>query len=127
MQVALPLISPPPKVSGHGMRGSVGTRRRGGLQSRAGEFGSVAVLGLESMRDLRSLRDAYGFERVPGDPGAARRGGERRFVATALLLGAGSGRFPDPLRVAGRSVTPSLGLAERSAAADVESGDQPPL
>jgi hypothetical protein len=44
-----------------------------------------------------------------------------------MLLGEGSGRFPDPLRVAGRSVTPSLGLAERSAAADGESGDQPPL
>jgi hypothetical protein len=91
MQVALPLISPPPKVSGQGMRGSVGTRREAAAKP-GGEFGSVAVLGLESMRDLRSLRDAYGFERVRGDPGAARRGGERRFVATALLLGEGSGR-----------------------------------
>lgn len=68
MQVALPLISPPPRVSGQQMRWfrwDASSRR---LQIRAGEFGSVAVLGLESMRDLASLRDAYGFERVQAIP-----------------------------------------------------------
>lgn len=38
------------------------------LQSRRGAFGSVAVLGLESMRDLQSLRDDYGFDRVHAIP-----------------------------------------------------------
>src|SRR5207247_4943814 len=34
------------------------------LQHRARRFGSTAVIGFESMRDLRSLRDHYGFEHV---------------------------------------------------------------
>ena len=38
------------------------------LQSRTERFGSTAVIGLESMRDLDSLRDLYGFEHVRAIP-----------------------------------------------------------
>src|SRR4051794_18641229 len=44
------------------------------LQARAGEFadpstfGSTAVIGLESNRDLQALRDDYGFDRVTAVP-----------------------------------------------------------
>ena len=38
------------------------------LQSRPAAFGSVAMLGLESMRDLGSLRNDYGFDRVHAIP-----------------------------------------------------------
>jgi subtilisin family serine protease len=68
MQVALPLISPPPKVSGHPMRWFRWDPAARRLQGRAGAFGSVAVLGLESMRDLASLRALYGFDRVEAIP-----------------------------------------------------------
>lgn len=68
MQVALPLISPPPKLSGHQMRWFRWDSSARRLQGKAGEFGSVAVLGLESMRELESLRNAYGFEQVQAIP-----------------------------------------------------------
>jgi subtilisin family serine protease len=38
------------------------------LQGRPAAFGSVAMLGLESMRDLGSLRNDYGFDRVHAIP-----------------------------------------------------------
>jgi len=38
------------------------------LQGRTAEFGSTAVLGLESLQDLASLRAAYGFEHVRAIP-----------------------------------------------------------
>ena len=44
------------------------------LQGRAGEFadpstfGSTAVIGLESNRDLQALRDDYGFDRITAIP-----------------------------------------------------------
>ena len=60
-------ISPPPKVGEpmHWFHSPLSARR---LQSRAAAFGSVAMLGLESMRDLASLRDEYGFDRVHAIP-----------------------------------------------------------
>jgi subtilisin family serine protease len=61
------LASPPPKLSGKHMywyRWHPSTRT---LQGRT-RFGSTAVLGLESMHDLASLRAAYGFERVRAIP-----------------------------------------------------------
>lgn len=68
VQMTAPRISPPPRPVGlrmHWYRQRPSTRT---LQSRAAEFGSVAVLGLESMRDLSSLRALYGFERVHAIP-----------------------------------------------------------
>jgi hypothetical protein len=38
------------------------------LQGRAARFGSTAVIGLESMRDLVGLRERYGFDRVLAIP-----------------------------------------------------------
>jgi subtilisin family serine protease len=38
------------------------------LQGRASKFGSTAVIGLESMRDLAALRKWYGFDRVIAIP-----------------------------------------------------------
>ena len=68
MQVALPLISPPPKLSGHQMRWFHSNPAVRKLQGKASAFGSVAVLGLESMRDLDSLRDVYGFDHIEAIP-----------------------------------------------------------
>lgn len=66
--IATPLISPPPKLSGHRMHWFRRHPSARALQSRRGAFGSVAVLGLESMRDLESLRNDYGFDRVQAIP-----------------------------------------------------------
>jgi serine protease len=66
--LGMPLISPPPKLSGrsvHWFRWHPSSRQ---LQSRAAEFGSAAVIGLESMRDLAALRQRYGFDRVLAIP-----------------------------------------------------------
>jgi serine protease len=68
MRVASPLISPPPKLNGQAMHWFHGHASARSLQARAAEFGSVAVVGLESMRDLESLRNAYGFDRVQAIP-----------------------------------------------------------
>ena len=38
------------------------------LEAHANRFGSTAVIGLLSMRDLASLRDRYGFEHVQAIP-----------------------------------------------------------
>src|SRR5262245_63441783 len=62
-----PGISPPPRVDGyqmHWFRWQPSTRT---LQS-VGQFGSTAVVGLESMRDLAALRAAYGLDRVHAIP-----------------------------------------------------------
>jgi subtilisin family serine protease len=67
-RLASPLISPPPKVSGQPMRWFHWQPSTRGLQGRAADFGSVAVLGLESMHDLESLRASYGFDRVQAFP-----------------------------------------------------------
>jgi len=67
--IARPSISPPPKPSDHRMHWYRSQPSARTLQSRAGAFGSVAVLGLESMRDLASLRETYGFEHVQAFPG----------------------------------------------------------
>ena len=110
MRVALPLISPPPKLSGHQMlwyRWDPSARRLQG--GRVGAFGSVAVLGLESMRDLESLRDTYGFHRVQVIPQLACREGERRSRAAAFAARKLGERSPHPLRRAGRTVRHSLG------------------
>ena len=104
MRVALPLISPPPKLSGHRMRwfhsGPSGRR----LQRTAAAFGSVAVLGLESMLELEALRDAYGFEHVQAIPELhAAEVSVDPAQLHALLANAGE-RPADPLRRASRSV-----------------------
>jgi serine protease len=65
--LGMPLISPPPKLSGRSVHWFRWHPSRQ-LQSRAGEFGSVAVIGLESMRDLAALRELYGFDRVLAIP-----------------------------------------------------------
>src|SRR5438128_2141963 len=38
------------------------------LQGTSEQFGSTAVVGLESMRDLRPIRELYGFDRVLAIP-----------------------------------------------------------
>ena len=45
------------------------------LQSRESRFGSKAVIGLESMRDLASLKAVVPVRARPTGAGAARRGG----------------------------------------------------
>lgn len=65
--LALPLISPPPALQGrsiHWFHWHPGRE----LQARAAQFGSVAVVGLESMGALTSLRTLYGFDRVLAIP-----------------------------------------------------------
>jgi subtilisin family serine protease len=66
--IAPPLISPPPKLGGRAMHWFHWHASARTPQSRTEDFGSVAVLGLESMHDLESLRDAYGFDRVQAFP-----------------------------------------------------------
>jgi serine protease len=66
--VALPLISPPPRLKGRTVHWFHWHPSRE-LQGRAGQFGSAAVVGLESMHDLAALREQYGFERVLAIPG----------------------------------------------------------
>jgi len=67
-RIAPPLISPPPKLSGRAMHWFHWHASARTPQSRTEDFGSVAVLGLESMRDLAALRDAYGFAKVQAFP-----------------------------------------------------------
>jgi hypothetical protein len=67
--LGLPLISPPPKLRGRSVHWFHWHPSGRELQSRAAEFGSVAVVGLESMGDFASLRDLYGFDRVLAIPG----------------------------------------------------------
>jgi subtilisin family serine protease len=62
------LTSRPPKLSGEHMRWYHWHASARALQGRTSKFGSTAVVGLESMRDLASLRAAYGFERVRAIP-----------------------------------------------------------
>ena len=87
----------------------------------------MAVLGLESMRDLASLRDAYGFDRVEAIPELHAAEVSVDPAQLRSLLANAPGDPPDPLRGAGWPATPEPGLAERSTAADGESGDQPSL
>ncbi len=68
-RLASPLVAPPPRLGGRHMHWFRWHPSARALQGRAGEFGSVAVLGLESMRDLASLRGLYGFDRVLPIPG----------------------------------------------------------
>jgi subtilisin family serine protease len=63
-----PLISPPPKLARLPMHWFHWHQSARALQGRADDFGSVAVLGLESMRDLEALRDSYGFDQVQAFP-----------------------------------------------------------
>jgi subtilisin family serine protease len=72
LAIAAPLagasLNSPPRSSGrqmHWYRWHPSTRA---LQARGAKFGSTAVLGLESMSDLASLRDNYDFERVRAMP-----------------------------------------------------------
>lgn len=58
-----PSVSPPPKVSGQ-MRWFRRHAPARSVERRAAQVGSVGVIGLESMRDLPSLRARYGFEVV---------------------------------------------------------------
>ena len=67
-RIALPLISPPPKLSGRPMQWFHWHPSARALQGRADDFGSVAVLGLESMGDLEALRHAYGFGQAQAFP-----------------------------------------------------------
>jgi subtilisin family serine protease len=67
-RIALPLISPPPKLSGHPMQWFHWHPSARALQGRADDFGSVAVLGLESMGDLQAVRHAYGFSQAQAFP-----------------------------------------------------------
>jgi serine protease len=67
--VALPLISPPHKLAGRSVHWFHWHPSSRELQARAASFGSVAVVGLESMSDLPSLRERYGFDRVLAIPG----------------------------------------------------------
>src|SRR4029079_11589707 len=64
---ALPTISPPPTLhrAMHWYRWHPSTRS---LLARLPEFGSAAVIGVESMRDLPQLRARYGFARVETFP-----------------------------------------------------------
>jgi subtilisin family serine protease len=62
------LASQPPKLGGTHMHWYHGHPSTRALQGRTAEFGSTAVLGLESMHELASLRAAYGFERVRAIP-----------------------------------------------------------
>ena len=64
---ALPTISPPPRLHAamHWYRWHPSTRS---LLARLPEFGSAAVLGVESMRDLPQLRARFGFVRVETFP-----------------------------------------------------------
>ena len=49
-----------------------------GFQARESRFGSRAVIGLESMRDLASLKATYRLREGAGGAGAARGGGHHR-------------------------------------------------
>jgi hypothetical protein len=127
MQVALPLILPPPRLSGHRMRWFRWDPAARRLQRRAGAFGSVAVLGLESMRDLASLRDAYGFDRVQAIPELhAAEVSVDPSQLRSLLANAPSDRRIRYVAPVG-PFPPAAGLAERSTAADDRSVDEPPL
>jgi hypothetical protein len=66
--VGASLTSPPPKLSGRHMHWYRWHPSARSLQGRTAEFGSTAVLGLESMHDLASLRAAYGFRHVRAIP-----------------------------------------------------------
>jgi subtilisin family serine protease len=61
--IAKPSVSPPPKVSRQ-MQWFRSHPSDRSVDRRAAQVGSVAVIGLESMRDLRSLRARYAFEVV---------------------------------------------------------------
>ena len=70
--------------------------RRSGLDSgRRSRFGTTAVIGLESMRDLAGLRAAYGFERVRAIPAlrAAEVTVAREEVRALLARAATDGRI----------------------------------
>jgi subtilisin family serine protease len=66
--LATPFVSPPPK-NGRQMRWVHRHPSPRALQARAGDFGSAAVIGLESMHDLDALRAVYGFDRMLAIPG----------------------------------------------------------
>ena len=57
-----------PKVRRHHMHWYHSHRSDGRRRARAADFGSIAVVGVESMRDLASLRSAYGFDHVRAIP-----------------------------------------------------------
>jgi subtilisin family serine protease len=57
-----------PKVRRHHMRWYHSHRSGGRGQARAADFGSIAVVGVESMHDLASLRSTYGFDHVRAIP-----------------------------------------------------------
>lgn len=62
------LTSPPPKPGDTQMHWYHWHPSTRALQARAVQFGSSAVLGLESMQDLSSLRASYGFRHVQTIP-----------------------------------------------------------
>ena len=82
--VSKPSLSPPPKVSRQ-MQWFRWHPSARSVEGRAAQVGSVAVIGLESMRDLRSLRARYGFKvvRVIPELHAAVVGANRLLVANA--------------------------------------------
>jgi subtilisin family serine protease len=65
--VATPFVSPPPKLPGRMVWFHWHPSART-LQGAAAGFGSTAVIGLESMQDLASLREQYGLDRVRAIP-----------------------------------------------------------
>src|SRR4051794_16216348 len=71
LAIAAPLAgaSPasPPQPTGRHMHWYHWHSAARSLQGRA-QFGSTAVVGLESMRDLAALRERYGFDRVRAIP-----------------------------------------------------------
>jgi subtilisin family serine protease len=73
LAVAAPVASathllPPPKPSGVGMQWYRWHPSSDALRGESAAFGPTAVIGLEAMRDLGSLRDRYGFAQVRAIP-----------------------------------------------------------
>ena len=86
--------------------GSIRRRASRSLQSRESRFGSKAVIGLESMRDLASLKSTYRFEHVQAVPAlhaAVVTVDETRVARTARVRPDRSAR---PLRLAARPDAP---------------------
>jgi thermitase len=63
-----PFVSSPRKLSRGHMHWYRWHPAARSLQGRAAKFGSTAVIGLESMRDLAAIRKRYGFDRVLAIP-----------------------------------------------------------
>ena len=93
------------------------------LQSRESRFGSTAVIGLESMRDLASLKSSYRFEHVQAVPALHAAVVTVDGDATAVAARIGSDRPAHPLRLAARPEPPRAEPAERPAAPERRSED----